>query len=404
MKKNYIVKAALAASLIVTAAACRDKTAPAVSVPHHDPVLDSSVVALTAPVNAQVVSHLETVQPRKGTRTYPVQLQGVVAYDTRKKTSLAARITGRIEKLYIKYNYQPVRKGQLILEVYAPELAAAQRELLMIAKEDNNNGLLSPARQRLQLLGMRAAEIDQVLRTGQILYRIPVYSNTDGYILEQAAATGRAASAPPPTASASGDGMGAMGGAVGSTPAPALTAPAATPVLLREGQYISTGQPLFTIYQANDLVAEFSMTPQQASKIMKGVALQFHPTSDASVTATGTIGLIEPVFRNGQNFSIARVYLSKSNYRPGQLLTANLSVAFEGGWWLPAEAVVQLGNKTIVFRKEGQVFTPVAIQPLASVHGMVQTSTDITGWEVAARATYLVDSESFIKTNQDAQQ
>lgn len=404
MKKNYIVKAALAASLIVTAASCRDKAAPAASNPHHDPVLDSSVVALTAPVNAQVISHLQTLQPRKGTRTYPVQLQGVVAYDTRKKTSIAARITGRIEKLYIKYNYQPVRKGQLILEVYAPGLAAAQRELLMIAKEANNSNLLLPARQRLQLLGMRPAEIDQVLRTGQILYRIPVYSNTDGYILEQAAATGSAALTPQPAASASGDGMGAMGGAASSTPAPALGAPAATPVLLREGQYISTGQPLFTIYQANDLVAEFSMTPQQAARIKKGAALQFHPTSDASATITANIGLIEPVFRNGQNFSIARVYLGKSNHRPGQLLTANLSQTYEGGWWLPAEAVVQLGNNTIVFRKEGQAFTPVPIKPLVAVNGMVQTSTDITGWEVAAKAAYLVDSESFIKTNQDAQQ
>lgn len=402
MKKNYIVNITLLLWLTALMGACRNKPAQPVHHAHQEAAIDSNITQLTAPVNARVIGTIPVVQPRKGTRTYPLQLQGIVAYDTRNKTSLASRIAGRIERLYVKYNYQPVNKGQRIMEVYAPDLAAAQRELLLIA-DDGNPGLLAQAKQRLVLLGMRMVEIEQVLRSRQILYHIPVFSNSDGYILEQLAPAAAAGPAAMPAASAAGDGMGGMNAQSAATPAPALSSPATTPILLREGQYITAGQPLFSIYQANSLLAEFAMPPQQASRIRKGARLQFHPTTDASVSSTATIGLIEPVFRNGQNFSIARVYLGKGSYRPGQLLTANLPVVYEGGWWLPAAAVTQLGNKSVVFRKEGPSFRPVVITPTASVGGMIQTSTDITGWELAAQAAYLVDSESFIKSNQDVQ-
>ncbi len=47
--------------------------------------------------------------------------------------------------------------------------------------------MLQKAKQRLLLLGMQDAQIKNLLNTGEILYRIPVYSNASGYILEKIA-------------------------------------------------------------------------------------------------------------------------------------------------------------------------------------------------------------------------
>jgi Cu(I)/Ag(I) efflux system membrane fusion protein len=399
MRNSYIVSIMSGILVTLLAVACNRqqvKEAPAV---HKDELPDSSITRLAKPVNAQVVATIPVMTPAGGARIYSSIVNGVVTYDTRNQTSIASRVGGRIEKLWIKYNYQPVKKGQLIMEVYAPNLAAAQRELLYVA--GSSPELLAGARQRLQLLGMPPGLITQVLKTGNILYRIPVYSNSDGYILEKSAVATASSSAP--ATSAAGDGMGSMGGAsatVVATPA----APTATPVLLREGQYVSAGQPLFTIYQNRNLVAEFSFPPALAATIKTGQPLLFYPAADRLAMQTGKIGLIVPVFRNGENFTLARVYLPDNHLRTGQLLTAHMPVLYKEGWWLPKQAVAHLGNQSLVFKKKGGVYVPVAVVTGVEAEGMIQVMTPIGNCQVAVNASYLVDSESFIKMNDHPQQ
>ncbi|TWF42322.1 multidrug efflux pump subunit AcrA (membrane-fusion protein) [Chitinophaga polysaccharea] len=362
---------------------------------HQEPVIDNNIARLARPVNGQVIASIPVTRPESGSRLHSLAAYGVVTYDTRHETSIASRVAGRIERLLIKYNYQPVKKGQLIMEVYSPDLAAVQRELLYVAGQQPE--LLPAVRQRLQLLGMPPLQIEQVLKTGNILYRVPVYSNSDGYILEKTAAvtTPPAATATP---AASSDGMGSMEGGSNASPLPAPAAPAASPVLLREGQYVSAGQSLFTIYQAQNLVAEFSFPSHIVANIRQGQQLLFHPAGDKKPLQPAIIGLIEPVFRDGSNFTLGRVYLDHSGLQPGQLLTAYIPVMYTGGWWVPKEAVWRLGNKAVVFRKEDNVFRPFEVATGAAVEGMIQILTPVAEWTVATNASYLVDSESFIKT------
>lgn len=372
-------------------------------------VLDTSLSYLVKPVNEQVVANTPTISPESGTRIFSMEVQGTINYDTRRQTSISSRVGGRIERLLIKYNYQPVRQGQLIMEIYSPDLAAAQRELLYIYRTDRNSNLLQKARQRLLLLGMQEAQIRQVLNTGNVLYRVPVYSSVSGYILEK----GTALPAPAPVSSPSGgsasggDGMSGMGSGGSTASAPPATGgasmPAGTsPVLLREGQYVGAGQSLFTVYKASSLVAEFAFDPSLASEIKRGQKLLFHKTADPSTTYTGTIGLIQPTFRAGSNFTIARVYLSDSRFQVGQLVTANIPI-LSRGWWVPESAVLKLGSRSVVFKKEGPVFVPKPVQEKQRSNGLVLIEEGVSGWEIARNAAYLVDSESFIKVNNDNQ-
>lgn len=418
MRKNYIVEnvdrpnrvgqsfvlIALIAVLLVSA--CKQKKTDQHDA-HTDPGLvkiDSNLSHLLKPSDEQVVSTLPVIKAGYGTKIFIEEAQGIIGYDTRNENNIASRVSGRIERLLIRYNYQPVKKGQLIMEVYSPDLAAAQQELLFIKDAETDAVMLGRAKQRLMLLGMSAQAINQLLKTGKVNYRIPVYSNADGYILEKAAAnTGVAAPAPAATPASGGDGMSGMGGGAssgGGGAMPAAAAPVNSPVMLREGQYVSAGQSLFTIYNADRLVAEFSLKPALAALVKKDNKFVFYKTVDKSSIQTASIGMIQPIFKNGENFTIARVYLSKPNFKVGELLTARIPVLLSQSWWLPEEALVALGNKKIVFKKEGNVFIPKEVKAGITIGGMVQVATDISNWDISKNAAYLVDSESFIKTSE----
>lgn len=364
-------------------------------------LIDSSIVSLAKPVNAQVISSIPVISPESGTRIFSVEVKGTITYDTRNQTSIASRTSGRIEKLYIKYNYQPIRQGQLIMEIYSPDLAAAQRELLFIARTGTDDNMLSKAKQRLLLLGMQPVQISQVLKTGNILYHVPVYSTASGYILEKqlAAASVNNSSVAATNPGSGADGMDNMGGSTTTTSVGSSTSvSSSTPVLLREGQYVSAGQSLFTIYRTGSLVAEFAFKPEIAAHIKKGQKLVFRTSNAKEEVYTGSIGLIQPVVRSGENFTLARVYINNNKLFPGQLLLANIPVVYNKGWWLPKKAVWQSGNKAIVFKKQDNVFIPMQVQTGVEAEGMVMVTTSIGDWKVAENAAFLVDSESFIKT------
>lgn len=326
----------------------------------YSSTVDTGIAHLIRPVNEEILSRVPVLTPSRESKEFTVKVQGVVSYDTRENASLSARVSGRIEKLYVKYNYQPVQKGQLVLTIYAPDLVAAQRELILLVKSHAEDNLIQSAEQRLRLLGMGETLVTTIARTGNPVYSIPVYANASGYILEQ-------------------------------------SAPANSTIATLEGQYVTAGQTLFTIYTNQSLVADFSFNPSQAASIAKGKQLLYYPSSNPNLSYTGKIGLIRPLFVSGQNFTQARVYQVPQHLKPGQQLTAEMTIGSGSHYWLPQEAVLDMGNhQMVLFRKEGAVFAPVYIQTGIKADGQIEVLDDIGNWQVASNAYYLVDSEGFI--------
>ena len=371
---------------------------------HHDigkVEVDAALKALIAPSNEQVVAKAEVVKASYETKIFTAEVQGIVNYDTRSETSVASRVGGRLEKLYIKYNYQPVKKGQLLFEIYAPDLAAAQQELIYLSQSAGDQRLLAQAKQRLLLLGMSNQTIQQVLQTKKVNYRIPVYSPADGYILEKTLANNNAkvVSASMNSESSGGDGMSGMSGGGGSATSSIASTPQIEnyPVMLREGQYVNAGQSIVTIYKADQLLAEFALKPSLGTLVKKGSKLAFYKTADKEGSfQTSTIGLIQPIIKAGENFTVARVYLNKGNFKAGEILTAKIPVLVPQSYWLPESAVVNMGAQSIAFKKDNGVFISMNLKTGLRMNGLVQVREEIDNVEFAKNAAYLVDSESFI--------
>lgn len=394
MRKNYFVEL-LFIVVFIMHVSCREKHVHSATLSRHENT-DSVFVAVAKPVNSQVLASISTIKPETGTKIFSVKVSGRVAFDTRHQAVLASKLNGRIERLNIKYNYQRVKKGQVIMEIYSPELAAAQREFIYIVNTADEV-MINKSRQRLMLLGMTESEIKDIIYEKEVLYRVPVYSNADGYIVEKS--TSESPSNTLSTVSAGNDPMTQMNADATSKVSPGSQSMlTSSPVLLREGQYVSAGQSLFTIYQSEEMVAEFYLDPSVSSGVERGHKVLINTEADIHKAMPASIGLIEPVYRNGQNFSIARIYTGNRLLQAGQLLTATIPLVYRGGWWLPKKAVWQTGSRNIVFRKEGAAFKPVEIRVKASIDEMIQVDTNIAEWEIASNAYYLVDSEGFVNT------
>ena len=112
------------------------------------------LATLLQPTNSLVVSSIPVTTLKQSAEQIQLEALGSIEYDTRFEKIIAARISGRIEKLYIKYRYQHINKGDKVMDIYSPELLTGEQNLLFLLKNDaTNTVLINAAKQRLLLLG-----------------------------------------------------------------------------------------------------------------------------------------------------------------------------------------------------------------------------------------------------------
>ncbi len=358
--------------------------------------------------NAAVVAAVATVRPAAiaaGAAADTLTLPGVVEYDPRRSRAVAARVGGRIERLLVRYNYQPVRRGQKLLELYSPELVTAEQELLFVLANDADNApLVRGARQKLQLLGLTDSQLRDLARTRRPSYRVAIFSPYDGYVVETALANAPLAAAAP----AEETGAGMTGAATGMGSAQAAptppSAPQATRLTLTEGAYVSTGQTIFQVVNTDQVWGIFQPTPAELGRLQPGQALRVIAEGTTLPPHTARLDLVEPEFRAGASVAAVRVYLPNSQgaLRRGQRLTGTVvpaaRPAVAGSFWLPRAALVDLGTRQVAFVRRGDTFVPVAVQPGQRTASQVQVLHGLSGTEdVAANGQYLIDSEGFVQ-------
>ena len=110
-----------------------------------------------------------------------VSTVGYVQYDENKLIHIHPRVSGWVEKLYIKSSGESVTQGQPLYELYSPELVNAQEELVL-ALQRNNKTLVNAAEQRLRSLNINKAFIKQLKQTRQVKQRVVFYATQSGIV------------------------------------------------------------------------------------------------------------------------------------------------------------------------------------------------------------------------------
>jgi Cu(I)/Ag(I) efflux system membrane fusion protein len=130
-----------------------------------------------------------------------IRATGTIQPDERRLSVFSPRFEGWIEKLHVNATGQPVHRGDPLMEVYAPDLVAAQQEYLLASRTANSlanagpearagaQGLVDAARQRLRNLGFTDEQFQQLGRKGAA-HQLTLRAPGDGIVLEKPAVEG----------------------------------------------------------------------------------------------------------------------------------------------------------------------------------------------------------------------
>ncbi len=347
-------------------------------------IQDTSLTSLLLlPTNSYVISTIPATTLLKNNEKIEINALGYTAYNTTEVGSISSRISGRIEKLYIRYRYQLVKKGQKIMDIYSPELLTAQQNLIFMLKNDPaNSSLIEAAKERLLLLGFPKEQLQQIITTKTALLTVSVYSHYSGHIHE----------------SSNMDNNNAIPESPSMNEATSLTT---QELSLKEGMYVQRGQTVFEVYNPNKIWALLNIFPSDQPFIQIGNKVRIVPESKPDKDFRGSIYFIEPFFRPGSKTLTARINVDNSMLQLpiGSQLRATIFSNSVRAEWLPKEAVLWLGLEYVVFVKKDNGYKAIKVNTGVSYKNLIQITGGITVKDsVAANAQFLMDSESFIKT------
>lgn len=362
--------------------------------PGEEVKITGELARLVQSPNETVVASIATTRGEYKSLPVKTEAHGIVTYDTRKVYQIPARIGGRLERVFLKYIFQPVAKGQRIADIYSPELLTAQRELLYLTTNDPlNQSLIESARSKLYLLGASENQVAELLLRKEPLYTFPIFSPYSGYVVNSTSLPVMQASSVGTKSTDDG-----MGGPTLNTTGTSVAANSLPPTeLIREGAYVSAGQILFKVANTDALRVELNLPTTLTGTVHMGDPLVLDWGN--GVTEKGQIDFVQPFFSEGEEFIKIRVYVSnKGQLRIGQLVTAMIELKETEALWVPREAVIDLGLDKIVFVKERGAFQPRKVVTGILTDGKIEIRKGLSSAEeVAIHAQYLVDSESFIR-------
>ena len=359
----------------------------------HDSISEYTEILLK-PTYEYVLSATKTIHPERKSIRDSIEAQGYLTYDARQLKAVSARYGGRIERLYVRYPYQSVQKGQLLFDIYSPNIVTAQQDLIFLKESDPENvTMLENARRRLSLLGMTDKQILDVETNRKPILSLPVFSPYSGLLVEN---PGNSPVESMPDAAMSGNQAESN-----KTVLPSPSSTTGTELSLKEGMYVQSGQRLFGLQNMATVWGILEFNPSNAPSIKAGQAVELHIESVAK-PLRGKIDYIEPLYGVGKKNLRARVYLSNpgGQLKPGTLLTATMQAGSRSALYIPASAAVDLGNTRIVFVKTTGGFRSRKISAGNRSGLMLEVTAGLSpDDEIAENAQFLMDSESFVKAN-----
>lgn len=342
--------------------------------PGKSPFMDMQLVPVyaeagtdagTVRISSRVEQNLgvRTASVTKGIVASIVDTVGSVAYNERDVAVIQARSDGFVEKLYLRAQLDPVRKGQALAELYVPEWVAAQEEYLSAKRivtqsgADSLGALLDGARQRMRLVGMNDAQIALVEATGQLHPRLTLTAPLSGVVTELDA---------------------------------------------REGMTVIAGAPLFRINGLDTVWLNAEVPEARAGWLAPGNAVEAHTAAYPGQTFVGTVGALLPEVDLATRTVKARIELAnpQQRLRPGMFVTVKIvSANAEEVLLVPTEAVIQTGKRTLVIVAEGSgTFAPVDVETGVESGGQSEIRKGLTaGQDVVISGQFLIDSEASLK-------
>jgi membrane fusion protein, copper/silver efflux system len=291
-----------------------------------------------------------------------LRLSGRVAVNERESRVVTATFPGRIENLYADFTGRFVRQGERLATLYSPEMMQAQQELLQAAaSREAQPRLYSAARQRMRLLNITEQQIDNILERGEATANLDVYATRSGYLVER---------------------------------------------MVSQGDYVMTGQTLFSIAGLQNVWVELDAYENQMGMISTGQRAQIQIPARPATSYSGQVEFIDP-FIDPQTRS-ARVRLTVNNtdnqLRPGMLVNANITGSEQHQLVIPSTAILWTGERSVVYVKSpahnGFTFEFREVETGARTsEGYTILSGLSQGEEIAVNGVFAIDAAAQLRGN-----
>ena len=152
---------------------------------------------------AKQLVQIQTTPVRRAFAEAKVRMVGRITYDESRLAYITAWIPGRLDRLYADFTGISVKKGDHLVEIYSPELLAAQEELLQARSVSSVlNKSASPvlrstalatieaAREKLRLFGLTVEQIDSIEKTRRTSDQLTIYAPIGGIVVHKDAKEG----------------------------------------------------------------------------------------------------------------------------------------------------------------------------------------------------------------------
>lgn len=296
-----------------------------------------------------------------------IRTTGVVVYDETRLTTITPKVSGFVEQLHVTFTGQAVRRGQPLLEIYAPELVAAQEELLGAlrmreqvrehaspAVVDRAEILVDAARRRLVLQDISSAQVAEIERTRTVRRTLTLHAPFGGVVTEK---------------------------------------------MVQAGQAVERGMPLYRLADLSTVWVEAEVYEQDLRFIGLGETAQVDIAAWPREPFRGRVSYIYPEVRADTRTTKVRIALANAGGRikPGMYATVSIDAPVtDRAVVVPRDAVMHSGTHSMVFVEEAPGRYRVReVTVGADAGGRTQILAGlIAGERVVNRANFLLDSES----------
>jgi Cu(I)/Ag(I) efflux system membrane fusion protein len=305
-----------------------------------------------AEVETSIVSRMNPVKN--------IRLYGKIQADERLIQTQPAHVPGRIDKLFLNFTGEEVKKGQVIAQIYSPELINAQEELLEALKmKKMQPGILEAAREKLRQWKLTDDQIADIENSKVTKTEFEVYSTVSGIVINKRVNT---------------------------------------------GDYVSLGAPLYEIADLSKVWALFDAYESDLPWIKKGNKITFTLQSQPGKEYSGFIAFIDPVIDPLTRVAGVRLEIpnSENTLKPEMFVTGIVNArltSFGNSLVIPQSAVLWTGTRSVVYVKLPEAKEPsfiireITLGPLLSNSYVVLKGLR-EGEEIVTNGTFSVDASA----------
>jgi Cu(I)/Ag(I) efflux system membrane fusion protein/cobalt-zinc-cadmium efflux system membrane fusion protein len=300
-----------------------------------------------------------------------IRTVGNITYDETKIFTVNTKFNGWIEKLYVNFIGDEVKRGQPLFEIYSPELVTVQEEYLLALDQYNRlsnssyarvregaERLLKASRTRMRFWDMTEAQVEKIGKTGKIQKTLTVYSPASGVVTKKVAF---------------------------------------------EGHYVKEGAHQYEIVDLSSVWVDVDVYEYELPWVRKGMAAEMDLSYIPGKKYKGKVLFIYPYLETKTRTAKLRLEFANPGYqlKPGMYANILLKrVVAKNSLVIPQEAVIDSGVRQIVFVAVGEgKFQPREVNiGLEANENEFQVLDGLQeGEEIVLSAQFMMDSESRLR-------